>query len=65
MAKKKYYVTFKIDGRFVTEVEAESVEKAIEEATYEYQDADFGKLEIIDGEAVCAEDPDGNFVFEK
>lgn len=37
----------------------------MEEATAEYQDADFGSLECIDAEAVCAEDQSGNFVFEK
>ena len=65
MAKQTYYVTFKIDGRFTAKVEAESVESAIEEATAEYQDADFGTLECIDAEAVYAEDQNGNFVFEK
>ena len=66
MAKKKYFVTFRIDARFVTEVEADSIEAAKEAAESNYMDANFGELEdIVDDECIIVEDADGNIVFEK
>lgn len=61
----KYYVTYKIDARYVAEVEAETLEEAKEKAESEYMDADFGVAEDIDGEAVIVEDENGNFVWER
>lgn len=54
-----YWVTFKIKGRFVASVDAESVEEAVKKAQDEYIDADFGALEEIEGEPVIVEDEVG------
>lgn len=56
----KYYVTFKVDARYVAEVEAESIDEARREATQSFSDADFGAAEDIDGEEIIVEDADGN-----
>ena len=61
----KYYVTYKIDARYVTEVEADNLEEAREKAVSEYLNADFGVAEDIDGEQIVVEDERGNFIWEK
>ena len=61
----KYYVTYRIDARFIAEVEADSIEEAKELAREEYEDADFGVARDIDGEPVIIEDENGNYVWEK
>lgn len=61
----RYYVTYRIDARYVAEVEADSIEQAMQEATLEYYDADFGIASDIDAEMVIIEDQDGRFVWEK
>ena len=61
----KYYVTYKIEARYIAEVEADSLEEAMEKAESEYIDADFGVAEDIDGEAIIVEDENGNYIWEK
>jgi phosphomannomutase len=61
----KYYVTYKIEARYIAEVEADNLEEAMEKAESEYMDADFGVAEDIDGEAIIVEDEAGNFVWER
>lgn len=61
----KYSVTYKIEARFVVEVEAENVDEAKVKAESEYIDADFGAASDIEGEQIVVEDENGNFVFEK
>lgn len=61
----KYYVTYRIDARFVAKVEADSLEEAMKRGQYEYFDADFGVARDIDAEAIMVEDENGNFVFER
>ena len=61
----KYYVTYKIDARYVAAVEADNLEEAMEKAESEYMDADFGVAADIDGEKIIVEDENGNFVWEK
>lgn len=61
----KYYVTYKIDARYIAEVEADSIEEALEKADSEYCDADFGVAQDIDGESIIIEDENGNFVWEQ
>lgn len=61
----KYYVTSKIEARYIAEVEAESLEEAMEKAESEYIDADFGVAEDIEGEKIIVEDENGNYVWEK
>ena len=63
--KKTYYVTFRVDSRFVAAVDAASVEEALKEAQGRFSDADFGEAEDIDGEPIIAEDEAGNYVWEK
>ena len=62
----KYYVTYKVEARYIAEVEADSLEEAMKKAESEYLDADFGAIdEVVDGEAIIVEDADGNYVWEK
>lgn len=61
----KYYVTYKIEARYVAEVEADSLEEAMEEAELEYLDANFGEAADIDGEQIIVEDENGNFIWER
>lgn len=61
----KYWVRFKIEARYETEVEAESLEEAKTLATGNYVDADFGEARDIDGEIISVEDVSGNFLYEK
>lgn len=61
----KYYVTYKIDARYVAEVEADSLEEAMKKADSAYYDADFGAAEDIDAERIIIEDENGNFVWER
>lgn len=61
----KYYVTYRIDARYIAEVEADNLEEAMKKGQYEYYDADFGVARDIDAEAIMVEDEYGNFVFEK
>lgn len=55
-----YSVGFAVDGRFYARVHAADAQAAVKEATYAFQDADFGELECIDAQAVNVEDEDGN-----
>lgn len=61
----KYYVTFAIDARYVAEVEAYSVDEALDMAQDEYCNADFGVVEVISGEATIIEDENGNYIWER
>ena len=63
--KKTFYITYKIEARFIAAVDAESLEEAMEAAEGRYHDADFGEAVDIEGEPIIAEDQDGNFVWEK
>ena len=61
----KYYVTYKVEARYVAEVEADNLEEAMEKAESEYIDADFGVAEDIEGEKIIVEDENENYVWEK
>ena len=61
----QYYVTFRVDGRYIVGVEAENEHEAISEAAEKYFDADFGELGDIDADPIMVEDENGNYVFEK
>lgn len=61
----KFYVTYKVEARFIAEVEAADVEEAKKKAESEYLDADFGAAKDIDGEQIIIEDENGNYVWEK
>lgn len=63
--KKPYWVTMRIEGRYIPNVMAKDPTEAREEAARCFVDADFGELEDIDGECVIVEDENGNYVWEK
>lgn len=60
-----YYVSYKIDARYIAEVEANSLEEAMEKAEESYMEADFGVAQDINGEPIIVEDESGNFVWER
>lgn len=64
----KYYVTYRIEGRYTAEVEAPSIEAARKEAVAAYETADFGELRDVGEcggtEQVSVEDEEGNIVWE-
>lgn len=62
--KQEYYVTMKVEGRFIAKVLAETVKEAKELAISEYENADFGKLEDIDGDCITVENAHGDFLWE-
>lgn len=62
--KQHYYVTMKVEGRFIAKVFAENIKKAKNLATSQYMDADFGKLRDIDGDCIMVEDVNGNYLWE-
>ena len=61
----KFYVTYKVEGRYVAEVEASSIEEAKIKSTSNFIDADFGVLSDIEGEDIIIEDEEGNYLWEK
>lgn len=63
--KQKYYVTYRVDARYVAEVLAEDINEAKELAEAEWCDADFGEARDIEGEPIIIEDSHGTFVWER
>lgn len=61
----KYYVTYKVEARYIVEVEAVNLEEARKKASEEFSDADFGVAEDIDGEDIIVEDENGNYLWER
>lgn len=61
----KYYVTYKIEARYIAEIDADSLEEAMEKADSEYIDADFGVAEDIDGESIIVENENGDYIWER
>lgn len=61
----KYYVTYKVEARYIAEVEADNIEEARNKANEEFCDADFGVAEDIDGEDIIIEDENGNYIWER
>lgn len=68
----KTYVKFKIDARYVAEVEVDSkadtkqiVEEAKEKAMKCFEDADFGDAEIVDADPIIVENENGDFLWEE
>ena len=60
----RYYVTYRIDARYIAKVDADSLEDALELADDMVIEADFGEAEDIDSRRVIAEDENGNYVWE-
>ena len=67
MAKKTYYVSYRVEGRYDAAVEAESVEEARKLAERKFEEADFGELEDIGNyntEQVNVTDEQDNILWE-
>ena len=60
----KYYVTYKIDARYTTEVEADNFKDALNNAVNNFVDADFGEAEDIEAEPIIVEN-ENTIVWEK
>ena len=60
-----YWVTIKVDGRYVTQVVATSVDEAKGLAESRFADVNLDPLEVIGSECIIIEDAKGNFVWEK
>lgn len=60
----KYYVNYTVEARYIAEVEADSLEEAMELAQDKFFEANFGEAEDIDGDVIYIEDNDGNYVWE-
>lgn len=55
----KYYITYIIQGSYVTEVEAENQKEAEDKADKNWQEADFGDAADIDGKIYHIETEEG------
>lgn len=62
--EQSYYVTLKVDARYVTEVKASSLEEAKRLAEAKFADADLGETECADEKVVLIEDDCGCRLFE-
>lgn len=60
-----YWVTIKVDARYITQVTATSTDEAKGLAESKFADADLGPLEVVGNECIIIEDANGNFVWEK
>ena len=49
-----YSITMRVEGRYNVEVEAESLDEAIQKASDAVCEANFGELEDTDPEYICA-----------
>lgn len=60
-----YWVTIKVDGRYVTQVVATSVDEAKGLAESRFADVNLDPLEVVGSECIIIEDDKGNYVWEK
>lgn len=60
-----YWVTIKVDGRYVTQVMATAVDEAKGLAESRFADVNLDPLEVVGSECIIIEDANGNFVWEK
>lgn len=61
---KPFFVTMKVEARFIPKVMATNVRTAKKKVNDEYLDADFGPLEDINGDCIMVEDGEGNYLWE-
>lgn len=61
----KYCITYSFRARYSAEVEADSLEEAMEKAEIEYCDADFGMAKDIDGNVIFVEDENGKCIWAR
>ena len=56
----KYYVTIKVSGEYIMEVDSNSFEEAKRTAENNFNSVDFNQIECVDMEATSAESENGN-----
>ena len=62
----KYHFTFKIEGRFYTNVEAADLETAKGIAQCEFEAADLDeRFDVVDSELIIITDENDNYILEK
>ena len=59
-----YYVTIKVDGRYVAQVEADTIEEARKLGLKEFTTANLNEMEVIKSEDIIVEDED-DIVWER
>lgn len=59
-----YYITYKVDGRYEAQVEAETLDEAFEIAETEFTECDIGDLMDVEGKPIIVEDENGQYVWE-
>lgn len=62
---KEFYVTIRVDARYVTKVEADTVEEALRMANDHFANADFCEAENVRGKPIIVEEANGNQVWRK
>ena len=63
--KQNYYVTLRVEARYITKVEANDIDEAKQMAMDNWIGADIGDLEDTTGEVVVIEDETGDYIYEK
>lgn len=61
---QKYYVTFKVDGRLVVEVDATSVDAARRLAAEKSSNISVGDIEVVDEKDIAVENSNGDIVWD-
>lgn len=63
--KQSYYVTLRVEARYITKVEANDIDEAKQLAMDNWIGADIGDLEDTTGEVVVIENETGDYIYEK
>ena len=59
------YVIYKVEARYIAEVEADNLEEARNKANEEFFNTDFDIAEDINAEDIIVEDENGNYVWKR
>lgn len=59
----KYYVKYKIEATYTTEVEADNLEKAKEKADANFYNANFGNAKNVEAYPVTIKDETGHMYY--
>ena len=59
-----YYVTIKVDGRYVAQVEADTIEEARKLGLEEFIMANLNEMEVVESEDIIVED-ENDIVWER
>lgn len=63
--KQNYYVTLRVEARYITKVEANDIDEAKQLAVDNWIGADIGDLEDTTGEVVVIENEARDYIYEK